>query len=42
MKAKSAEVLVYEPTLNESSFFGRVLTDLEEFEKMSDVIVVNQ
>jgi len=43
IKAKGIEVIVYEPELNEKSFFNsKVLTDLKEFKKTSDVIVANR
>lgn len=43
IKAKGIKVVVYEPTLNESEFFNsRVLVSLEEFKRISDVIVVNR
>jgi len=43
IKAKGVEVIVYEPVLNESEFFSsKVLSDLEEFKRLSDVIVTNR
>ncbi len=43
IKAKGIEVVVFEPELQDSEFFGsRVVTDLKEFLAMSDVIVSNR
>ena len=43
LKAKGIEVVVYEPVLNEDNFFNsKVIKDLDEFKKVSDVIVANR
>lgn len=43
IKAKGIEVVVYEPELKESKFFNsRVISDLDQFMRMSDVIVANR
>ncbi len=43
IKAKGIEVVVYEPELNEKEFFhSRVITDLDEFKRLADVIVSNR
>lgn len=43
LKAKGIEVVVYEPTLDEDTFYhSKVIKSLEEFKTISDIIVSNR
>lgn len=43
IKAKGIDVVVYEPVLEDETFFGsRVLRDLDTFKRECDVILANR
>jgi UDPglucose 6-dehydrogenase len=43
IKAKGIEVIVYEPKIARDKFYGsKVINDLNQFKKMSDIIVANR
>lgn len=43
IKAKGIEVVIYEPSIKESKFFNsKVISDIEEFKQISNVIIANR
>tara|TARA_Y100000768_G_scaffold386382_1_gene374671 strand:- start:1027 stop:2202 length:1176 start_codon:yes stop_codon:yes gene_type:complete len=43
IKAKGIKVIIYEPVIDEADFFNsKVIRDLDEFKKLSDLIVTNR
>lgn len=43
IKAKGIEIVIYEPTVKDNVFLNnRVIKDIDEFKKMSDIIIANR
>jgi len=43
IKAKGIEIVIYEPVFQEEEFYNsKVIKDLDEFKKISDVIIANR
>ena len=43
IKAKGIEIIIYEPVIQEVEFlYSKVIKDLDEFKKLSDLIVANR